>query len=336
MYRSAVRRVVTPRLQPVDLQELGANLVIYGEIDDPNMRHFNPSIAFHKGELKIAVRSCNFSVQRKGGWSLRDGSAYSKTQVIYGDLDPDTLAVTNLHKLNLSKDSPTRTLVAGLEDVRLFSRKDGMHAIGFESDRLTRHLHNKSTAMAEYVVIGNELKYIRTLKKPHKEIVVEKNWSPTDVPSKLFDFAYSDTQAYKDGKLIGIPSKTNIHGGSQLLKQKDGTYLSLVHEKKLDPTISYAYASRSNLIYDKYIYYTYLARHGKDGIITKLSKPFRFGTLENIEFASGMVEYSYPTGKPGHFHEDYFLISLGIRDCKYAIAKINKTKLLSLMELDNG
>lgn len=74
-------------------------------------------------------------------------------------------------------------------------------------------------------------------------------------------------------------------------------------------------------VYDKYIYVHYLAIHGKDGIVTKLSKPFRFGTLENIEFASGLVE-----------HDEDLLISLGIRDCKYAICRISKNKLMGLLE----
>jgi hypothetical protein len=261
-------------------------------------------------------------VERKGKWSFRDGSAYSKTDVLYGDLNPDTLEVSNLEKLELSEDSPSRILVSGLEDVRLFSRKDGMHAIGFESDRLTRNLHNASAGMAEYLIKGNELKYIRSLPKPVKD-TVEKNWSPTDTPSKLFDFTYSDSQVYKDGKLIGKPTTTQIHGGSQLLKQKDGTYLSLVHEKKQDTLTQPIRRTRIHKIYDKYVYYTYLARHDKQGMITQLSKPFRFGTLENIEFASGLVQY-----------KDDFIITLGIRDCKYAIVKIPVTKLTKLFMVE--
>lgn len=312
-------------VQAVDIQSLGADIRIYGEIDDSAMRWFNPSIAWHdgviadnewkkNGQLMIAIRSCNFAVERKGKWYLRDGSAYSKTDVIYGDLDPYTLQVSNLKKLKLSEDSPTCTKVAGLEDVRLFSRKDGMHAIGFESDRLTRSLHNNSASLAEYLIRGNELQYIRTLQKPKKE-GVEKNWSPTNAPSKNFDFTYSDSQVWKDGEVIGTPTKTNIHGGSQLLKQKDGTYLSIVHDKVLDRL-----HNRPG-VYDKFVYRHYLARHGKDGIITHLTKPFTFGTHENIEFAAGMVE-----------HEGHFLISFGIRDCKYGIARVKKSVLVDKLE----
>ncbi len=313
MYRNR-KRTRPSVVSGVDLQTLGAEIRIYGEIDDPAMRYMNPSIAWHNGELKIAIRKCNFGVERYGKWYLRDGSAYSKTDVIYGDLDPKTLEVSNLEKLELSKDSPTRILVSGLEDVRLFARKNGMYAVGFESDRVTRSLHNKSTAMAEYLIEGSTLVYCGTLRKPDPT-VVEKNWSPTSEHSELFDYTYSDSQVYKDGKLIGKPTATQIHGGSQLLLQKDGTWLSIVHEKELDPQFD----RFSHGVYDKYVYKHYLAWHGKDGIITHLSKPFNFGTHENIEFAAGMAE--------GH---NDFIISFGIRDCKYAIAKIRKDKLISL------
>ena len=129
---------------------------------------------------------------------------------------------------------------------------------------------------------------------------------------------------YKDGKVIGKRSTTNIHGGSTLLKQKDGTYLSLVHEKVLDRTPfagTYMQRQARRNAYDKYIYLTYLAKHDENGVITSLSMPFRFGTKENIEFASGLVEY-----------KDSLIMTLGIRDCKYAVVKIKKDKIMELFE----
>lgn len=304
-------------VKALDLQSIGAELHIFGEIDSATRRHINPSIAFdNEGNLKISIRSCNFVVEPLGRWYLRDGSAYSKSEVVYGDLDPDSLRLSNLETLKLSDDSPTRTLVGGLEDVRLFNRSDGMHAIGFECDRLTRSLHNRSTAMAEYLVDGKELRYIRTLKKPNPE-GVEKNWSPPNVSTPHFEFTYSPTQVWNKGYVLGSDYTGEVHGGSQLLKQSDGTYLSVVHNKM---------AQRSyGLSYDRFVYYTYLARHNAQGSIIELSPPFRFGTPDNIEFASGMVEY-----------EGNLLISLGIRDCKIAIARIKKEKLVNMLEAYRG
>ena len=299
----------------LDLQELGAELKIYGEIDDATMRYFNPSLAWHEEQLYISIRSCNFAVERHGKWYLRDNSAYSKTDVLLGKLNKDTLKVHGLTKLELSDNSPTRIKVAGLEDVRLFSRKDGLHAIGFESDRLTKSLHNASATLAEYLIDGSELKYIRTLQKPDKN-VVEKNWQPVDNETAHFEFTYSPTQVWQGNQVLGEKYAGEIHGGTQLLEQADGTYLSLVHEKMIE--LGYSYGRNT---YDKYTYITYLARHNKNGFIIQLSKPFRFGTHENIEFASGMVE-----------HQGDLLISFGIRDCKYAIARISKEKLTNLLE----
>lgn len=304
-------------VEAVDLQSIGAELKIYGEIDDPNMRHFNPSIAWLGNELKIAVRSCNFSIDSNGKWYLRDGSAYSKTDVLYGDLHPITLQVSNLNNLELSDNSPIVTKLAGLEDVRLFQGVSEMFGVGFESDRMTRSLHNKSAKMAEYKISKGKLEYLQTLEKPDDSIV-EKNWSPTDKPG-FFEYTYSPTQVVRMGKVIGEPYKGDIHGGTQLIKQKDGTYLSIVHRKVLNRL-----RSRPG-VYDKYVYYHYLARHSKEGFITHLSKPFTFGTKENIEFAAGMVEY-----------KDDLLISFGIRDCKYAIAKVSKQKLVDLLEEYEG
>lgn len=293
----------------LDIQSIGAKAVTYGEIDDPDMRDFNPSIAFdNKGDLKIALRRCNFAVERGGKWYLRDGSAYSRTDVMYGDLNPDTLEVSNIKKLELSDKSPTRTKVSGLEDVRLFARKDGIHAIGFECDRITKSLHNGSAKLAEYLIKGNELRYIRTLEKPDKE-VVEKNWQPFDHQSTFAEFTYSPTQIYLNGHVIGDKYIGKIHGGTQLLAQEDGTYISLLHEKITLPA--------QRFVYDRYKYIHYLATHDNTGVVTSLSQPFDFGTHENIEFAAGMVEYG-----------DDLIISLGIRDCKYAIVKINKKVLI--------
>lgn len=318
MYRRQVK-VVKKLPNAADLQELGAEVRIYGEVEG-DMKQFNPSIAWHEGQLYIAIRSCNFAVERLGKWYLRDGSAYSKTDVLLGKLNEETLKVHGLRKLELSKDSSLITKLAGLEDVRIFSRKDGLHAIGFESDRITKSLHNKSAKLAEYLIEGDTLTYLRTLQKPEDEIV-EKNWQPPDERTPHFDFTYSPTQVWRGGDVEGDKYEGNIHGGSQLLKQKDGTYLSLVHEKLVDPTLSTPYNRVSHNIYDKYVYFTYLAKHDENGIVTQLSKPFRFGTHENIEFASGMVEY-----------QDDLIISLGIRDCKYAIVKISKKKLMGLFE----
>ena len=294
----------------LDVQSLGAELRIYGEVSDPSMRHFNPSIAWYGDKLKIAVRSCNFKVERNGKWSFRDGSAYSKTDVLYGNVHPDSLQVSNLRKLEFSDNTPMRTKVSGLEDVRILQRYDHMFAIGYESDRLTSHLHNKSSSLAEYRIEGNKLEYICTLQKPNEELV-EKNWSPIEDSDNYY---YSPTQVWTYTGLLGEPYKGILHGGTQLLKQDDGTYLSIIHDKVLSPLLN-----RPG-VYDKYVYRHFLARHDRNGFVIEMTQPLTFGTHENIEFAAGLVEYGSD-----------FIISIGIRDCKYALVKINKSKLTDML-----
>lgn len=317
MYQRDYSRFRKATIETVlDLQSIGAELRIYGEIDDPQMRYFNPSIAWHDDKLMIAIRSCNFAVEPKGKWYFRDGSAYSKTDVIYGDVNPDSLEVNiYANKLSLSKDAPINTQLAGLEDVRLFQRGKDLYAIGYESDRITRSLHNESASLAVYSINNNQLNYHVTLNKPEKN-AVEKNWCPPDVESKHFDFTYSPSQIVKDGRVIGEKYSGDIHGGTQLLKQKDGTYLSIVHKKTLNRMLN-----RPG-VYDKYVYYHYLASHSKEGYVTHLTKPFTFGTLENIEFAAGMVQ-----------HDLDLIISFGIRDCKFALCRIDKKKLVGMLEV---
>lgn len=293
----------------VNLQDIGARLVIYGDINNDKMPYFNPSLAWDDDALAISIRSCNFTTIRHGKWTFLDDNIYSRTDVMYGYIDPDTLEIIKLEKLKLDSNTPIQTRIAGLEDVRLYKRGNRMHAIGFEVDRVTPCYYKKS-GMAVYIINNGKLHYQESLEKPNPDIV-EKNWQPTDVQTR-FDFTYSPTQTYQGGQLWGTPYTGNIHGGTQLLRQEDDTYISLVHEKIED--------KRFGNVYDKYVYITYLAVHDELGIITKRSKGFRFGTYENIEFASGMVQ-----------HGDDLLISLGIRDAKFAIARIKKSKLMELL-----
>ena len=296
-----------------NIHQLGGRTTIL-EYNDPVMNYFNPAFEweYESNRLRIAIRSCNFTTDHHGDWRFLDDEIYSKTDVLYGYLEPDTLEVWGLETLAMSEDTPIVTKIAGLEDVRLFQREDGMHAIGFETDRITPSLYAES-CMAEYLIKNGALHYIRTLDKPEKRLV-EKNWSPANVQTKEFDFTYSPTQVVKNGKVVGPKYAGNIHGGSQLLLQPDGTYLSIVHSKTAD--------KRYGQVYDKYVYWTYLARHGKDGRITHLSEPFTFGTNENIEFASTMVELKLSGD---------VLIGFGVCDQKIGIARIaleNLTKLL--------
>lgn len=286
--------------------DFGARVTIL-EYNDPNFPYYNPSIAWDNDKLKISIRSCNFTVQPDGTWTLADGGTHARTKIMYGDIDPDSLKISNLKELKYADDSPEQILTSGLEDARIFKRKDGMHFMGVRVH--TPNVAEYKPTIAEFLLKGDTLHHIRTLEKPDPDRA-EKNWLPTDVESDFF--VYSIKEIWKDGQVIGDKYTGNIHGGTQLIKQEDG-YISILHAKNLNPNF--------RRVYDKYDYVSYFAEYWPTGYLKRISKPFKLGTGEKIEFASGMVE-----------HGKDLLISFGIRDRRIGIVRIPKQNLMDTLE----
>jgi hypothetical protein len=294
------------------LINFGASLHIF-EHNDKEYPYYNPSIALDdRGRIRIAIRSCNFTLRSNGSWYLADGLPHAKTKVLYGFLDEERYDIYNLKELKYSQDSPKETgEISGLEDGRLFLRGKDMHIIGVQVD--TRDKITTPASIAEYSINDktNTLEYIVTHKKPDHSRV-EKNWGVTNVAAS-FDFNYSPTQVHSNGTVIGEEYKSDIHGGTQLIQQPDGTYLAVVHTRILNLMKRFTYDS------NKYI--SMFARYSKEGFMIELSDPFHFGSGENIEFAAGMVE------KKGKL-----IISLGIRDSYMGLAKIDKEAAVSMLK----
>lgn len=298
-----------------------ARVTVMGDINDPVYAYFNPSIAYDgKGKLRINIRACTFRVEPNGNYDYRDGTDHSKTKNLYGYLDPKTLNITKLKEVTYSSDTPKEiTVISGLEDARLFWRDDGMHFIGAQTD--TRPYYRYPPQQAEFVYneATNELKYLRTMlgESPARG---EKNWLPPDVESEQFEFNYSPTQIIdKDRKLVGVRYNGFIHGSSQLLWQpKTKTYLAVLHSKHADPLIV-------GKIYDKMLYVHYLAEYNEAGYLIQLSDPFTYGLSDYIEFCGGMVE----VGKD-------LLMSIGIGDGRWGLARLDKAKAISLLKPYGG
>ncbi len=298
-----------------NLQDM-ARITVMGDINDPVYAYFNPSIAYDgRGKLRINIRACTFRVEPNGNYDYRDGSNYSKTKNLYGYLDPKTLAVTKLKEVSYCKNTPAEIAkISGLEDARLYWRDDGMHFIGAQVD--TRREYRYPAQQAEFVYDEptNELKYIRTMlgESPAR---AEKNWLAPDQPSDLFEYNYSPTQIIKAGKLVGVRYAGFIHGSSQLLWQpKTKTYLAVLHSKHANPLIV-------GRVYDKMLYVHYVAEFNEQGCLIQLSDPFTFGLQDYIEFVSGAVE-----------HGGDLLMSLGIGDGRWGIARLNKDRAISLLK----
>lgn len=300
----------------INIQDYGARVVVMADINDDQYPYYNPSIAFDgKGKLRIAIRSCNFTVKPDGYWHLADGSDHAITKVLYGYLDPETYTISDLKELKYSDGAPFETKqITGLEDARIYWRKDGMHFSGVEID--TRRFFIRPARQAEYVLdeATDTLQYIRTMASPNPTRP-EKNWQPADKPG-LFDYSYSPTEVYKDDRvqLVGdAPYRGYIHGSSQLIWQpKSKTYLTVLHSKHLNPM--------AGVVYDKYKYLHYFAEYSDQGVLLRISDPFTFGLGENIEFASGMVELG-----------NDLLISIGIRDARLGLVRLAKETVLTML-----
>lgn len=299
----------------LNLQDM-ARVTVMGDINEPVYAYFNPSIAYDgKGRLRIVIRACTFRPIPGGTYDYRDGSNYSKTKNMYGYLDPVTLEVTELTELAYDSDTPPEIVRSGLEDARLYWRKDGMHFIGVHVDTRPEHRYPPLQAEFIYDEKAKELRYIRTMfgESPARG---EKNWLPPDVPSDKFEYNYSPTQVIKDGvELEGVRYAGFIHGSSQLLWQpKTKSYLAVLHSKHLDPLIV-------GKVYDKMLYVHYLAEYNEQGYLIRISDPFTLGLADNIQFVSGMVEI-----------EGDLLMSFGAGDARWGFARLDKARAIKLLK----
>lgn len=222
-----------------------------------------------------------------------------------GFIDEKTLKVTGLKEIKPEQDYDG--FQWGLEDARLFWRKDEMHAIGVI---LPIKNNDYRTSQAE-VLINYEkgtYKFLKDYGQPKKH--TEKNWSPPETATDAFDFAYSASEIYKDGEVIGQDDHLAIHNGTKLLPYKDG-YIQLCHIVcGMEGQRTYAHAA---MLRDKNGYGTHLSQ------LFHFNVGWREHLKETIEFASDMV---WSTGKEG---EELF-VGLGVKDEATGIVRLPISK----------
>lgn len=266
--------------------------------------HYNPGMARDdKGNLWICLRSCIYNPDRWEGW---EHPMHWQNYVHMGLLDEKTLKITKLKEIKPEKDYPG--FQWGLEDARLFWRKDGMHAIGV----ILPIRHNRyATSQAE--VLMNYEKGTYKLIKDHGQPKghTEKNWSPPETATDAFEFAYSPSEVVKNDKVLGDDNHLAIHNGTKLLPYKDG-YIQLCHVVcGIERKRTYAHIA---LLRDK------------NGFGTHSSQLFHFNVgwreklQETIEFASDMV---WSSGKEG----EELLVGLGVKDEATGFARLPVDKL---------
>lgn len=281
---------------------------------EPQWSATNPSIAKGPdGEYLMTIRSSNYYVPKSGFIKITVGRII-RSRVWLCSVDPDTLTISNLREVGMFGKYLTR----GAEDCRLFWRESGWT---FSAVLLhAPEINNARMATFRLFPELSQARMIRVLPGPVEDRP-EKNWMAPDVATEKFEFNYSPTQVFKDGKVVGDHSNDvpQIRGGSGLVLQDDGTYLAVVHSTEDN---SYKIWDQSGFQHRTiYVrdYVHHFARYNADGHLTHLSDPFVFKS-PGIEFASGMVE-----------HGDDLIISYGARDVYACLARIPKSKVLGLL-----
>lgn len=266
---------------------------------------YNPGLARDsKGDLWICLRTCVHAPERWKDW---EHPMHWQNYLFMGKIDEKTLKVTDMKEIKPDKEY--EGFQWGLEDARLFWRKDGMHAIGVI---LPIRSNDYRTCQAE-VVIDHEKGTYKLLKdhgQPKKH--TEKNWSPPEVATDKFDFAYSMSEVVKDGEVLGEDNHLTIHNGSKLLRYKDG-YIQISH------VVCGVKGERT--------YAQVAILRDINGFATHISQLFHFNVgwrealQETIEFVSDMV---WSNGKEG---KELF-VGLGVKDEATGIARIPVDKFV--------
>ncbi len=258
---------------------------------------YNPGLAYDdKGNLWISIRSCTTNLERFEGWEHPN---HYQNYLSIGLFDIEKMEISGLKEVVPEEDYPG--FQWGIEDVRLFWRKDGLHGIGVSIPIENGHY---GIRQAE-ILIDYEKGTYKLLKdwgRPFGH--AEKNWSPTESPNDKFDFIYSPTQIVKNDEVIGEPNDLFIHNGTKLLPYKDG-YISVAH------VVTQVHSERT--------YATLALRWDEDGNLTHHSQFFHFNVgwreklKETIEFVCDMVWSK---------KDEELLVGIGVKDELTGVAKV--------------
>lgn len=253
--------------------------------------HYNPGLARdNKGNTWISVRSCIHNPERFKGYQH---PVHYQNLLHVGKLNKKTLEVTDIKEVKPEKEY--EGFQWGIEDVRLFWREDGLHGIGVILPINEKGIH---ACQAEILIDHAKGTYKLIKDYGHPKGGAEKNWSPPEIASPLFDFNYSPTEIVKDGKVIGENNPLVIHNGTPLLAYKDG-YISIAH------TICGVNGEKT--------YASIALKQDKNGLVTHFSQLFhldigyRAHLKERIEFISSAL---WSSGK----EESEMMIGVGVKD----------------------
>ena len=266
---------------------------------------YNPGMCRDpKGNLWVSIRACTTDNRKLYGM---EHPMHYMNYLYVGKLDEKTLQIKELKQIKQAEKYPG--FQWDIEDVRLFWRKDGLHGIGVILP--VEHGGYKGR-QAEILIDHDKGTYtlVKDWGRPKK--TMEKNWSPPESPTELFDFAYSMTETIKNGTIKGEDNHLAIHNGSKLLPYRDG-YIQISH------VVCGVKGERT--------YAQVAVRRDAQGFATHISQLFHFNVgwreklKETIEFVSDMV---WTKNKEG----SELLVGGGVKDELLGIAKVPVSKFV--------
>ena len=261
--------------------------------------HYNPGLARDdKGNLWISIRSCVITPDR---WEGYQHPNHYQNFLHVGMLGEKDLTISRLKEIKPLEEYTG--FQWGIEDIRLFWRKDGMHGIG-----VIIPIENGQYKIRQAEILIDYKAGTYKLLKDHGRPFghAEKNWAPSENANDNFDFIYSPTQIIKDGVVTGADNELFIHNGTPLIPFEDG-YISLGH------AVVAVMGERT--------YAQIAMKWSANGELLEHTQFFHFNvgwreTLkETIEFASGLV---WSEGKAG----SELLVGLGVKDELVGVAKL--------------
>jgi hypothetical protein len=290
----------------------------YAEEDNENWSAFNPSIGYSEKDGYICLfRSSNYIYTEQGIIRVLAGNEI-KNKVYVGKFDKDFNLVDVRMVTFIGGLSQNR----GSEDPKLYIR-DGewyFHAIMQERE----HTPVQRVATFKFNLEKAEAYFIKKYES-YDYSLVEKNWAkPFYEDNKNFDFVYSSTGIYTEGRFLMKESTdtrlSRLRGGTNLWPLGDGTYLGVSHKQYRKP-LKNIYVQELDKVMNNFLRaYTHcFVRYDSFGSVIEISDEFVLDDFQ-LEFVSGLIE-----------KDENFMVSYGVNDNEAKIGFLPKQTVLQML-----
>ena len=285
--------------------------------DDPHWSAFNPSIGINPdGSLVALFRSSNYVIDPNSGTITIVQGNKVRNKLYFSALTDEfkPVRLTEVQILN-----PPFPLVRGVEDAKLYYRKDSWYFTGVVKESS----YCLEPKMATFKLLSSDSAQLVRIWNITTGIV-EKNWMTASDDSQ-FDFVYGPNSVVKNEKIVVVRDINDeikdIRGNTNLLKLSNGLYLSVVHEavrrktgEYYDPT---SFGIKSGFSKE---YSHKFALYSSSGVLVKLSDKFCFDS-PGIEYAAGLI-----------LKDNYIYVSYGKKDIRSHVAKIDSNLVMNMLK----